>query len=68
MAVLNFIIAVVALVIAILAYKRTSEKGELSTQIDSLRQKTADILSKTEKALRTKEEKKDNNKKAEEGQ
>lgn len=65
MTVLNFIIAIIALVIAILAYQRTSEKGELRKQIDSLRQKTADVLSKTEKALRSKEEKKGNNKKEE---
>jgi hypothetical protein len=65
MTALNFIIAIIALVIAILAYQRTSEKGELRKQIDSLRQKTADVLSKTEKALRSKEEKKGNNKKEE---
>ena len=49
MGALNFIIAVVALIIAILAYKRSG--GTIDLPKD-LREKTADTLSKMEQALR----------------
>ena len=56
---LTFIIAVVALVIAIVAFRRTggvtAPKGEddsLNSVTDSLREKTADALGKMEKTLR----------------
>ena len=55
MTVLNFIIAVVALVIAILAYKRVGGANDLSEQVTSLhslREKTADMLEKWEKIMR----------------
>ena len=54
MGALNFIIAVVALIIAILAYKRSGGAIELPKD---LREKTADTLSKMERALRKVEEK-----------
>ncbi|MEW6441837.1 MAG: hypothetical protein AB1640_12960 [bacterium] len=50
---LTFLIAVAALIIAILAYKRSGgSTQDLQNQVDSLRQKTADALSKIEKSLR----------------
>ncbi|MEW5980170.1 MAG: hypothetical protein AB1898_30615 [Acidobacteriota bacterium] len=50
---LTFLIAVAALIIAILAYKRSGgSKQDLQSQLDNLRQKTADALSKMEKSLR----------------
>jgi len=62
MQILTLILAIVALVIAILAYQRAGGTGELKSQVnslsnitESLREKTADLLSKMEKALRTKE-------------
>jgi hypothetical protein len=58
MAVLAFIIAVIALVVAVLAYQRAEGSKDLKTQLNSLREKTADALSKVEKALR-REDKKD---------
>ncbi len=54
MGALNFIIAVIALIIAILAYKRSGGAIELPKD---LREKTADTLSKMEQALRKVEEK-----------
>ena len=70
MSILNLIIAVVALVIAILAYHRAggiaalkkqtevlSQVGDsISRATDSLRDKTADILDKVESTVRGKEE------------
>jgi hypothetical protein len=52
MVALTFLLALIALVIAVLAYRRTSAPRERETQIDLLRQKTADTLSKMEKSLR----------------
>ena len=52
MAVLNFLIAITALIIAILAYQRSAGSKDLKTQVNSLRKKTADTLAKMEKALR----------------
>jgi len=52
MTVLTFIIAVIALLVAVLAYQKAEGSKDLKTQINSLRKKTADALSKVEKALR----------------
>jgi len=50
---LVFLIAVAALVIAILAYRKAGGSSEdLQRQMESVRQKTADTLSKMEKSLR----------------
>jgi hypothetical protein len=50
---LVFLIAVAALVVAILAYKKAGGSSEdLQRQMESLRQKTADTLAKMEKSLR----------------
>ena len=56
---LVFIISVVALVFAILAFKRTGGMIDLQEEVnyldpvtDSLREKTANVLGKMEKALR----------------
>lgn len=58
MSVLNFIIAVIALIIAIVAYRKAGGNTEsLKTQLNSLREKTAEILEKAEKGLRPDEEK-----------
>lgn len=65
MAVLNFIIAIVALVIAILAYRRVVGENELSEQASSFRKKAADVLGKMGEALKTKEEAKGNKKEGE---
>lgn len=71
MAVLNFILALVALIIAILAYQRSGWTGDLKNQIDTLgtiadtlREKTANALSRIEKALRKEENKEEDKKKA----
>lgn len=63
MSVLALIISLVALVLAIKAYQRAGGEAELkkkveglSSAIDSLREKTADLLGKAEAALRRKEE------------
>ncbi|MDY6864265.1 MAG: hypothetical protein SV062_14925 [Thermodesulfobacteriota bacterium] len=58
MYILNFIIAVVALIIAILAYQRSGGISDIKKQIDSmgsLREKTADLLGKLEKKFRKEE-------------
>ena len=55
---LTFIIAVVALVIAILAYRKAGGSSEgLQRQMDSIRQRTADTLGKVEKSVRGSEDK-----------
>ena len=55
---LTFIIAVAALVIAILAYKKAGGSTEdLQRQMDSIRQKTADTLVRVERSLRGGEDK-----------
>jgi hypothetical protein len=61
MAILTLIIAIVALVLSILAYQKAGGTGDLKKQVnslsnitESLRTKTADILSKMEKSLRSK--------------
>ncbi|RTZ91200.1 MAG: hypothetical protein DSY91_05365 [Deltaproteobacteria bacterium] len=66
MTVLAFIIAIVALVIAVLAYQKAGGIRDLQEQAealrfvaDNLREKTADALDKLEKTLRKSEEKKE---------
>ena len=50
---LTFLIAVAALIIAILAYKRSGGSTEdLKRQVEDLRHKTGDVVSKVEKSLR----------------
>jgi hypothetical protein len=48
----TFLIALIALIVAVLAYRRTTAPREWETQIDTLREKTADTLAKMEKSLR----------------
>lgn len=64
MSALALIIAIIALILAILAYQRTGGELELkrrldtlSGALDNLREKTADLLDKMEAALRKKEQK-----------
>ncbi|MDZ7721513.1 MAG: hypothetical protein U5R06_01495 [candidate division KSB1 bacterium] len=53
MHVINFIIAVVALVFAILAYRRSGgDYADLKEQVGNLRTRTAEALEKAEKAIR----------------
>ena len=61
---LTFLISVVALIVAIMAFRRAggqidiAQKVESLSQVtDNLREKTADLLAKMEAALRKKEEK-----------
>ena len=50
---LAFLIAVAAIVIAVLAYKKAGGSSEdLQRQMESVRQKTADTLAKMEKSVR----------------
>ncbi len=50
---LTFLIAVAALVVAILAYRKAGGSSEdLQRQLESVRQRTADTLAKMEKSLR----------------
>ena len=54
----TFLIAVAALVVAIMAYKKAGGSSEdLQRQMESVRQKTADTLAKVEKSLRGGEDK-----------
>lgn len=62
MAVLSFIIAVIALVVAVAAFKRTGGVGDLRHQVqtlssttDSVRTRTADALNRLEQLVRGKE-------------
>jgi hypothetical protein len=71
MSLLALIIAVVALVIAVLAYQKAGGIRDLQEQAealrfvaDNLREKTADALDKLEKSLRKSEEKKESDEKA----
>ena len=53
MAILNFIIAVVALIVAIAAYRKAGgDTVSLKTQVNALREKTAEALEKAEKTIR----------------
>ena len=50
---LAFLVAVAAIVIAVLAYKKAGGSSEdLQRQMESVRQKTADTLAKVEKSVR----------------
>lgn len=49
---LNFLIAVTALIIAILAYQQSAKSRDLKTRVNFLRDITADALSRMEKTLR----------------
>lgn len=62
MEVLTFLIAVLALVVAVMAYARTGGIRDLRRQVDSLnsvtegvREKTADVLSRMERLIRGRE-------------
>jgi hypothetical protein len=55
MVVINFLIAVTALVVAILAYQKAEGSKDMKEQLTSLRERTADTLSKMEKAIRKEE-------------
>ena len=58
MVVLIFLIALTALVIAILAYKKAGGSAEdLQTQVDSIRQKMNETLSKVKKSIRGEDKK-----------
>ena len=53
-----FLIAVVALVFAVMAYKRVGGTSQdIEKQLDAAREKTADALSRMEKALRVEDKK-----------
>jgi len=52
MAKLALLVALIALGVAILAYQETGGSKDLSRRLDTLRQETAESLSKMEKALR----------------
>jgi len=53
MSILNFILAIIALFIAILAYRKAGGDVEgIKQQLNSLRAKTAEALEKAEKAIR----------------
>ena len=59
MSILNFIIAVVALIIAIVAYNKAGgDKEGFKEQLNTLRQKTAETLNKAEQAIRPDKENK----------
>jgi hypothetical protein len=58
MVVLIFLIALTALVIAIMAYKKAGGSSEdLSRWMDSIQQKASDALSKVEKSIRGEDKK-----------
>ncbi len=58
MGVLIFLIAFTALVIAIMAYKKAGGSAEdLQKQVDSIRQKTNEILSEVKKSIRGEDKK-----------
>ena len=52
MVLVSFIIALVALIIAILAYQKAAGSSALESQLNTFREKSADALAKLEKALR----------------
>ena len=53
MYVLNFLLAVIAIIIAITAYQKAGgEMNSVKEQFDTLREKTAEVLGKAEKAVR----------------
>ena len=55
----TFLIALIALIVAVSAYRRTTAPREWETQMDALRQKSADALAKLEKSIRKEESGKD---------
>lgn len=58
MTTLNFVIAIVALIVAVLAYKRTGGMADLRKQVESVstfREKTANLVAKWEKRIRKEE-------------
>jgi hypothetical protein len=52
MAKLALLISLIALGVAILAYREVGGTKDLPTKVETLRQETADALSRMEKALR----------------
>jgi hypothetical protein len=62
MTILNFIIAVIALVVAVLAYQKAGGIADLNKQVElmgSVRDKAADLLAKLEKKVRKQEAEED---------
>ena len=58
MVVVTFLVAFTALVIAIMAYKKAGGSAEdLQAQVDSIRMKASDALSKVEKVIRGEDKK-----------
>jgi len=58
MVVVTFLVAFTALVIAIMAYKKTGESAEvLNSRMDSIQQKANEALSKVEKSIRGEDKK-----------
>ncbi|MBN2009967.1 hypothetical protein JW960_11545 [candidate division KSB1 bacterium] len=56
MSIINFLIAVLALVIALKAYAKAGGDTEnIKQQINNLREKTAEALDKAEKSIRPKD-------------
>ena len=62
---LTFLIALIALIVAVLAYRRTGGPKDWESQMEGMRAKTADALSKMEKSLRKEEAEKEEGKVAE---
>jgi hypothetical protein len=52
MAGLTFLIALIALIVAVLAHRRTAGPKDWESQLEGVRERTADALSKLEKSLR----------------
>jgi len=65
MAGLTFLIALIALILAVLAYRRTAGPKDWESQMEGMRTKTADALSKLEKSLRKEDGQKGEGKPAE---
>ena len=58
MVVLSFLVALTALIIAIMAYKKAGGSAEdMQRQVDSIRQKTNEILSGVKKSIRGEDKK-----------
>ena len=57
MSVLNFLLAVIAIIIATIAYQKAGgEMNSVKKQFNTLREKTAEVLGKAEKSVRPIEE------------
>jgi len=65
MVALTFLIALIALILAVLAYRRTGGPKNWESQMEGMRAKTADALSKLEKSLRKEDREKEEGKVAE---